>query len=289
MTMLSASPNISVIISTYNHPKWLEKVLIGFANQTEQNFEIVIADDGSSPETAMLIKQMQLLMIQKITHVWHEDNGFQKCVILNKAITKSAGDYLIFTDGDCIPRKEFVATHKKNARYGYFLSGGYFKLPLSCSDAIDQHAIETGMAFDINWLLSHGYPKQGKRLRLVAQGWFAHLCNWLIPTAKTWNGHNASGWKKDIVAVNGFDERMQYGGEDCEMGDRLKNTGIKVQRIRYTAVCVHLDHARGYVTSDMRAKNKIIRNRTQELSKTYTEYGLIQAKTQCTSIKKKAS
>lgn len=268
---------ISVIISTYNSPLWLSKVLWGFAAQTDTDFEIVIADDGSTEDTAQLIKDFQQNSNLTIQHVWHPDNGFQKCVILNKAIVASKGNYLIFTDGDCVPRREFVAVHRAKAKPGYFLSGAYFKLPMSCSQAIDKAAIESGDAFNIDWLIQHGYPVNGKKLRLTASGLMADVYNALIPTAKTWNGHNASGWKKDILAVNGFDERMQYGGEDCEMGDRMKFNGIKVKRIRYTAICVHLDHARGYVTDEMRAKNKQIRKNTQQQKKRYTEYGIVKS------------
>ncbi|MCY1557236.1 hypothetical protein D9M68_940690 [compost metagenome] len=66
-----------------------------------------------------------------------------------------------------------------------------------------------------------------------------------------------------MLAVNGFDERMQYGGEDCEFGDRLKNLGLKAKRIRYSAICVHLEHGRGYVNPAMIEANKKIRLETR--------------------------
>ena len=99
---------VSVIITTYNAVEWLQKVLIGYSVQTECDFEIVIADDGSTSETKDLISQFSSKFKNPIIHVWHEDHGFQKTKILNKAILKSNSDYLIFTDGDCIPRKDFV-------------------------------------------------------------------------------------------------------------------------------------------------------------------------------------
>ncbi|MEL1222231.1 MAG: glycosyltransferase, partial [Candidatus Neomarinimicrobiota bacterium] len=96
-------PSISVIISTYNKPHFLEKVLTGYCFQTFNDFEIIIADDGSSNETKEMIAKFDQLLPQKIYHVWHEDNGFRKCKILNAAILKSSNDYLVFSDGDCIP------------------------------------------------------------------------------------------------------------------------------------------------------------------------------------------
>ena len=122
------SIDTSVIISTYNSPKWLQKVLWSFEQQTFKSFEVVIADDGSSNETKTLIDAMRLQMDYPIKHVWQEDNGFQKTAILNKATVVSKGDYLIYTDGDCIARNDFIEMHLKYRARGYALSSGYFKL-----------------------------------------------------------------------------------------------------------------------------------------------------------------
>ena len=264
----------SVIFSTYNSTKWLEKVLWGFNAQTDPDFEVVIADDGSKSETADLIKRIQSETGLNIQHVWQEDDGFQKCRIMNKAILASTGDYLIFTDGDCIPRSDFVATHKANAEPGHYLSGGYFKLPMKTSEAITKQDIDNGNAFDAKWLISNGLNKSHKISKLTAKGWRQKLFNRITPTKRTWNGHNASTWKENFFLVNGFDERMQYGGEDCEFGDRLRNSGIKPKQIRYSAICVHLDHARGYVNDEMLKKNKAIRDNTTKNKATKTEFGL---------------
>ena len=100
--------------------------------------------------------------------------------------------------------------------------------------------------------------------------------NTITPTKSTWNGGNASAWKKDIMAINGFDERMQYGGEDREFGERLINYGIKPKRVRYFAIIVHLEHERGYVNEGAWEKNNEIRNETSQKHKTKTEFGLNQ-------------
>ena len=72
----------SVIISTYNQPLWLEKVLWGYEAQNCLDFEIIIADDGSGIETREVINTFKSKSQLKINHVWHEDNGFQKTKIL---------------------------------------------------------------------------------------------------------------------------------------------------------------------------------------------------------------
>lgn len=268
---------VSVIISTYNSPEWLEKVLWGYECQTYKNFEVLIADDGSGEPTKELIERFKKDSPLEITHIWHDDRGFQKSEILNKAILASTTDYLIFSDGDCIPRKDFVGTHVKNARVAHFLSGGYFMLPMLPSKSITKEDIVTGRSFDVRWLKQNGVEKTHKTLKLTSKGWFEHFLNFITPTKPTWNGHNSSGWKKDIVAVNGFNEKMQYGGQDRELGERMVNRGTTGIQVRYSAICLHLDHKRGYKTEESIRKNQNIRKQTRELKKTWTEFGIVKA------------
>ena len=115
---------LSVIISTYNQPQWLEKVVWGYTARTHRDFEIVIADDGSAEETGSTIDRLRRETGLTIRHLWHEDQGFRKCSIMNRAIVEAAAEYLVFTDGDCIPRGDFLAHHARLARPGWMLSGG---------------------------------------------------------------------------------------------------------------------------------------------------------------------
>ncbi len=267
-------PDISVIISTYNSEAWLEKVLWGYEAQDFKNFEVVIADDGSGPKTKALIETMQQQVGYPIVHVWQEDEGFQKSRILNKAIQACNADYIAMSDGDCIPRADFLQIHIDRKEPGYFLSGGYFMLPMDISKMITKEDILAGNCFDVDWLTSNGLDPSFKNNKLTAKGLKAKILNTVTPTNASWNGHNASGWKTDILAVNGFDERMQYGGQDRELGERLFNYGIKSKQIRYSAVCVHLDHPRGYKTPETLEKNKNIRKTTRNDKLSWTPYGI---------------
>ena len=269
---------VSVVISTYNSPEWLEKVLWGYQCQSYKDFELVIADDGSGEETRNIIEAFKKHSSLEIIHVWHEDRGFQKSQILNKAIQAATTEYLIFSDGDCIPRRDFVGVHVKNASPGYFLSGGYFMLPIETSHAISRSDIETGDAFDVSWLKDNGLEGTYKTLKLTSRGNLQRFLNFVTPTKATWNGHNSSGWKKDLVGVNGFNEEMQYGGQDRELGERLMNKGIKGKQIRYSAVCIHLEHKRGYKTVESIRKNKNIRKETRSQKRTWTDFGIVKAK-----------
>ena len=264
----------SVILSTYNAEEWLEKTLWSYTVQSYRNFEIVIADDGSREETKQLIEDFKTKTEIPIQHVWHPDRGFQKSEILNKAVVAAKADYIIMSDGDCIARKDFVEKHVEYRSYGYFLSGGYHKLSMELSQRIQKEDILMGRCFDLGWLKKNGLKFSFKNNKINATGFKSFLLNKLTPTSATWNGHNASGWKEDILKVNGFDERMQYGGQDRELGERLVNLGIKPKQIRYSAICLHLDHARGYKNQESIDKNRAIRKTTRDEKRVTTAYGI---------------
>lgn len=265
---------LSVIITTYNSEEWLHKVLLGYSVQTEADFEIVIADDGSSIKTKQLLDSLSSKFIHPIVHVWHEDIGFRKSEIVNKAILQSNADYILFTDGDCIPRKDFVQTHLKYKEKGYFLSGGYFKLPIAISEAINQDDIIKQSCFSYNWLLTNGLKFSFKVTKLTKNKLLAAFLNWVTPTKSTFNGHNSSVFKEDLLAVNGFNENMHYGGLDREIGERLFNFGVLSKQIRYHAICLHLDHERKYVDKSKILNNLAIRNYNKKHNITWISSGI---------------
>ena len=121
---------------------------------------------------------------------------------------------------------------------------------------------------------TEGLKPSFKDNKLTAKGIKRDLLNAITPTNASWNGHNSSAWKQDILGVNGFDERMEYGGEDREMGERMMNKGLKSIQIRYSAVVIHLDHARGYVNQEALDKNKAIREETKANKSTWTSFGI---------------
>lgn len=249
-------------------------MLWGFNCQTFKDFELVVADDGSGPKTKELLESIQKEVFYPIIHVWQEDDGFQKSMILNKSVMACNAEYIIMTDGDCIPREDFVEVHYINKEMGYFISGGYYMLPMNISKMISLKDIEAQNCFNIHWLKDKGIPKTFKNNKLTSKGLISTLFNTFTTTNASWNGHNSSGWKKDILNVNGFDERMQYGGQDRELGERLFNFGIKSKQLRYSAVCVHLDHKRGYRTPESIAKNLKIRKTVKKEQLVWTHYGI---------------
>ena len=143
---------ITVIISTYNAEEWLEKVLIGYSVQTYKDFNIIIADDGSRASTKELIDSYANNFPVPIKHLWHEDLGYRRQEILNIAIIDADHEYILMTDGDCIPRKDFVELHAQLAEKGKFLSGGYCKLTMKTSKFITTEDIIIGNCFNVKWL-----------------------------------------------------------------------------------------------------------------------------------------
>lgn len=267
-------PSISVIISTYNKPEFLKKVLTGYAHQSFKDFEVILADDGSSEETKKMIDSFNTSMSQNIYHVWHEDNGFRKCRILNKAIDKSSNEYLVFSDGDCIPDQYFLETHNKLAKKGYFLSGGHFPVNEIVSNAIDLKDIESQSCFKKSFIFKKGQPLGKNYFKLIKNSFWAKILDKITPTRTTFNGNNSSAWKADIISANGFDERMEYGGLDCELGYRLNNNGIKSIQIRNRATVIHLYHTRPYKYKEAILKNRKIRQSTLSNKNQRTKFGI---------------
>jgi glycosyltransferase involved in cell wall biosynthesis len=273
---MTIQPSVSLIISTYNSMDWLAKVLESAFVQTCADFEIIIADDGSKPDTEALLRVYAARSPVRMIHVWQQDLGFQKCRILNKAIAVSGGKRLLFTDGDCVLPPDFVAIHQNMAVSGYFLTGGYFKLPESVSEAVTSEAIQAAEVFKTAWLLNHGLKPTPKLLKLILPRPLTRIANHLTPTKKTWNGHNSSCLRSEAILVNGFNEEIQYGGQDVEFGTRLNHAGIRGRHLRFSTIPLHLHHGHSYVTPGMRERSLSQRQETLQQRRVRSLHGLDQ-------------
>lgn len=249
---------ISVIISTYNRPRDLERVLYGYSVQSDPDFEIVIADDGSSPETAQLIARGRHEMRLRITHVWHEHQGFRKSLIQNRAIAAAQTEYLIFTDGDCIPRRDMIAVHRRMITPGKYIAGGYLKLPPQATAAITVADIQSGRFTELDWLRERGWKPGHRSLRLTQKHWLSVFLDRVTTTAANFQGNNTGAWRDHLFKVNGFENTMGYGGLDKALGYRLQNAGINGIQARYRIIAMHLDHDRPYRSEEGMQRNRDI-------------------------------
>jgi glycosyltransferase involved in cell wall biosynthesis len=269
-----ASPTVGVVFTTYNRPQDLARVLAGYARQSHAQFEIVIADDGSGADTRQCIEAARREWRLNIRHVWQEDLGFRKCRILNRAIAETAAEYLIFTDGDCVPHPQFVAGHLALARPGQFVSGGCVRLNDAATRAITPPQVLDGKVFEARWLQAQGEnPANLRKLLLSAPPW-NNVFNTITTTRPTWNGHNSSTWREEVLAVNGFDERLGYGGLDREFGERLERCGMRGIQARYSLICLHLEHPRPYRAREIIDANLKIRRDNARLRVRRTSHGL---------------
>lgn len=252
-----------IIISTYNNASALDLVLIGLKHQLHREFSLCIADDGSSPDTSVLIKRWQQSNVfPQMRHVWHRDEGFRKNAILNKAIASSNADFIIFIDGDCVPHSSFVARHVELREANRFCSGGVIRLNRASSLAVNESLIASGEVFTHGWLLAYG-EKRNLSTKLKSADFPLAISNFLeitTPVKRTFNGGNCSVWRSDLIKVNGFENSLRYGAEDIELGYRLNNIGVRGRHLRYTAPLLHLDHDRPYADQELIRLNRLICN-----------------------------
>ena len=265
---------ITAIVSTYNHPAALEKSFWGWQHQTDTEFDILIADDGSGEETSQVIGKIQSKMPGRVTHLWHEDDGFRKSKILNESICAARGEYLIFSDGDCIPRDDYVGAHRRCCRRNYFLSGGsHIDVPECIHHKLTEQDVASQIAFDPSWLSPRGMPRKYAR-RLTRNRRFACLLDMLTPRPGVFTGANASAWKSDIIAINGFDSSSTYGSDDKELGARLTNHGVNSRQLKHSLICLHQSHARPYSATQIR-RNRLKLKDTIRRRVTWIENGIV--------------
>jgi glycosyltransferase involved in cell wall biosynthesis len=267
-----AVPRLSVIITTYNNPRALALVLAALRRQTVPEFEVLIADDGSGPDTAAMVAKHASRDWMPIRHIWHPDEGFRKCTITNKAIVAASGEYLIFFDGDCLPPSRCLEAHVRASRPGSYLTGGKIPLREELGSRLTVEQIESGMldGFGLWWL---GVGKR-RRLLLSHLPVLRDLMDRRVPRQPSWRGENSSAFASDLHRIGGFDERFTYGYEDADFGHRLQAAGIQGKSVRYTAPVFHLEHARPYAKPDELAMNRALYEQNRAIRLTRTPYGL---------------
>ncbi|WP_417811944.1 glycosyltransferase [Thalassospira alkalitolerans] len=236
---------ISIIVSTYNWPEALERVLASLEDQTDRNFEIVIADDGSRDETRTAIDQFKAKTSLTVKHFWQEDVGYRLSQVRNGAIHISEGELVIFTDGDCCLMPNFIASHRKVAEQGCFVTGKRVFLKSRFTNFIlnrkpSFHKWPRGVLFMLGLLAQCNRPFQFIPLPQSKSSLWQHEDCW-----KKAQGCNIAAFRKDIDAVAGFDESyIGHGLEDSDFILRLLRLGLKRKNVEYTSPVLHLYHGR---------------------------------------------
>jgi glycosyltransferase involved in cell wall biosynthesis len=245
---------ISLVISTYNQPQALAKVLEGVERQTRQPDELLVADDGSGDPTRKLIRHWQERTATPVVHCWHPDQGFRKTMILNQTLAKSTGGYVVFLDGDCVPHTRFVADHEQLAERGCWVQGRRCFV----SERWVPEFIPGATAI-WRWILSGRITGAAKAIRLPKP---------ILRRDQKQRGIigcNMAYWKDDLVAVNGLDEVYAgWGiGEDSDLGTRLYHLGRRRKFVYGHAIVYHLNHPmlpRDHVASSRARLEETIRS-----------------------------
>ena len=225
-------PSITLVVSTYDNPRALKKVLASLARQQVHVDEILIADDGSGESTRDVIDSGVQELGLPIRHYWQEHGGFRKSIILNRAIAESMGDYLVFLDGDCVPEQEFVADHSALAERGFWVQGR--------------------RAFVKESSVEKFIPTQRCVWKLALTGQLTGLPKALrLPfpiiqrdcQQRGILGCNLGVWRDDLISVNGYDETfVGWGREDADLANRLYHLGRPRKFVYGRAILYHLNH-----------------------------------------------
>lgn len=233
---------VTVIVTTYNRPDALGAVLEGFRVQENRDFEMVIADDGSTEDTAKLIAELMTHMPFPVHHVRQEDRGFRAAAVRNRAVAAARGDYLVFVDGDCIPFPDFVGGHLALAEPGWFVAGNRILLSPLFTDRVLREKIPINLWGLLKWSLARvrGWINRLIPIIRLPDGGYRKL------KATQWQGAktcNLGVWRRDLIRVNGFDERYQgWGHEDADLVVRLIRAGVQRKDARFAVPVLHLWH-----------------------------------------------
>lgn len=242
----------SVVVCTYNAPRELDLVLCGLVRQTRAPDEILVADDGSTPETAQLLASWRSRL--DIRHVWHKDDGFRKMRIINEAVRRSTGDHLIFLDGDSIPHRSWVADHVQAANGKRVLCGRRVKLGDDISRCIDAEWVTQGRLESLLgpvWRSSFG---GGTSRVMLGVRLPQALARCFHPRARKLMGVNFSLPRAAFEAVNGYEEAPGIRGrEDQELEWRLRRAGVPFYPLLNRAIVYHLFHPQRPIDATTRA------------------------------------
>jgi glycosyltransferase involved in cell wall biosynthesis len=233
---------ISVILTTYQREDALDAVLRGLARQTDREFEILVADDGSGPRTRALIAAWVANSAVRLEHVWQEDRGFRAGEARNRAVLASRGDYCVFLDGDCIPRPDFVAVHRALAEPGWFVTGNRVLMSRELTERVLAEASEIE-----RWSLSAFTAlRRHRKINRLAPLLSLPLGPLRKLRRQAWRGArscNLAVWRRDFNGVDGFDATYSgWGLEDSDLLIRLLRAGVRRKDGNFATGVLHLWH-----------------------------------------------
>ena len=249
------SPAVSVIIACYRQFDLLQRTLLSLTRQSFTDFEVVLADDGSGLEMAELAKEFGVRFRHGLQHISHEDDGFRKTIIVNRAVVAAKGEYLLFLDADCLTHRHFVARHYARRERGAVLSGRRILLGEALTKQLNNEQIMTGAFEKISFWW--GKTEDGKHKRGIYMPSLYPVLR--LNRKKYWAfGSNFSLFKSDFLAVNGYDEDiLGRGMEDINLSSRFVCQGFPIHRLTYEALQYHQFHHSKPVPHDESTRHRL--------------------------------
>ena len=262
---------ITLLLATYNWKEALELLFISVFRQSVLPSEIVIADDGSREDTRELIDLLAKTTSTPIHHIWHPDEGHRKGIIMNKAIEKAQGEYIIQVDGDVVLHRNFIRDHLIFAQKGCFIRGYRIMLDEEQTmDSLREKRIDFPSPLDFRRLLRLSFNSI-----LLTRFTLGENCD--MENVYTLIGCNMSYWKEDVIRINGYDENIcGWGGEDTEFAVRLYNIGLRQRKLKYAAIMHHLHHDE--LSRDRSSSNKKVYEITIEKGIKFCDNGICKQK-----------
>lgn len=233
---------VSIVVTTYNRADALAAVLRGLDAQADRAFEVLVADDGSRDDTRETVERFARASAVPMRHVWQEDRGFRAGAARNRAAAVARGDYLVFLDGDCVPRPDFVAQHRALAEPGWMVAGNRILLSEELTRDVLARAEPIHAWTEAQWrnAAARGGINRTLPLRSLPLGPLRKL------GARRWTRVrtcNLGVWTADFHAVNGFDETYEgWGFEDSDLAVRLLNHGVRRKDGAFATGVLHLWH-----------------------------------------------
>ncbi len=274
----AGAPALSVVGCTWDNPSALELVLASLARQTRQDFEIIVADDGSDATTATIVADFARDSRLPTLHLWQAHRGPRKCTLMNRAIVAARGPYLLVVDGDCLVPRHAIASHLRLRRPRRWLAGGTILLGHKATRSLDRAAVNAGSTE--GW---RALALRGRRSRRLLAGLVPGLAPLLDSLALLrpvgWRGGHSSAWRSDLLAVAGFDERFGLGLEDKDLAQRLRAAGLAGCSVRYRVPMLHLEHDRPASRATLIESNRLLLEENRRGGVSRTAFGIATADT----------
>jgi glycosyltransferase involved in cell wall biosynthesis len=248
----TTAPSLSIVLTTYEWPAALDRALRALSEQSDDDFEIVVAEDASGDATRTVVERWQQRLGPRLRHAWQHDEGYRRARVLNLGALTARAEYILFLDGDGLVRTQCLAAVRRAALPGWFLASKRLNL----SEQFSRRVLEDGTPIwrwtALRWLLSAPSELVSGQRESARPGVLLPVRDrrrpWRPRQPEFSPPYDAYGFffgvaRSDLERVNGFDMRFErWGGEDVDLAVRLRRSGLRCGWPGARATVIHLWH-----------------------------------------------